>query len=187
MKRYKKYNDEKLLALIAASKEPEKSTAFSEIYDRYSSKVYIYLKKAFSNNTSADDIFQDTFIKFLKAVERGAEIKNVLGYLLRIARNLALNFKRDYYSEEMLEFEEYLFDSEDKTIEQMELAEVIDSVMKLLPEKHKEAFILQTYYGMSYNEIAEVTNVPVTTVRNRVVRAKSKLKELIAPVIEERN
>lgn len=187
MKNVKKYSDDKLISRVALNKEPGKSEAFSELYNRYSSKIYIYLKKIFNNESVADDIFQETFIKFLKKIEEGCSIDNVAGYLLRTARNLSMNYKRDFSGNDIVAINDKDFIYEDKTLENIELSEVIDSLLNMLPDKHKEAFILQTYYGMSYNEIAELTDVPITTVRNRIVRAKSKLRELIAPVIEEKN
>ncbi|GAB1370813.1 hypothetical protein MASR1M45_08750 [Candidatus Kapaibacterium sp.] len=56
--------------------------------------------------------------------------------------------------------------------------------LELLPDMHKEAFILQAFQGLSYSEIAAVLDVPVTTVRNWIVRAKSKLREILLPYFE---
>ncbi len=53
-----------------------------------------------------------------------------------------------------------------------------------LIEEHREALVLQMYSGLSYLEIAELTGVPLTTVRNRIARAKSKIREILTPYIE---
>ena len=61
---------------------------------------------------------------------------------------------------------------------------MIDSALNLIPEEQAEAFMLQVYQGMSYNEIAEFFEVPVSTVRNWVVRAKKKLRDILIPYLE---
>lgn len=186
MKRYKKYSDEELIAIVAASKEPEKSMAFSEIYDRYGSKIYLYCRKVFGEGSFAEDIFQETFIQLLKSIENDVKINSVKAYLLITARNLSINFKRKN-KVETVEFNDLLHLFNDRTYEMKELTQLVDSALDLLPDEHKEAFILQVYNGLSYSEIANITNVPLTTVRNRVVRAKYKLREILTPILQENN
>jgi len=186
MNNYKKYCDKDLIAIIARIKEPEKSRAFSELYDRYSRKIYLYCKKIFGDETNAEDIFQDTFLQLLKSIENNVEINNINGYLLKTARNLALNLKR-IQKVETIEYDDLNYFFNDGASELQELSEMLDTALDLLPDEQKEAFILQTYYGLSYSEIAIITEVPLTTVRNRVVRAKVKLREILSPILEVKN
>ncbi len=186
MKNLKKYKDKDLIAFIASIKEPEKSHAFSELYDRYSRKIYLYCKKIFGEEGYAEDIFQDTFIQLLKSIENNVQIDNINGYLLKTARNLSINFKRKN-KVEIIEYDDLNYFINDRAFELQELSELLDSALDLLPVEHKEAFILQTYYGLSYSEIANLTEVPLTTVRNRVVRAKFKLREILSPILEVKN
>ena len=60
-----------------------------------------------------------------------------------------------------------------------ELRNLIDITLDTLSAEQREAFVLQTFNGMSYSQIAEVTDVPVSTVRNRVVRAKQRVREIV--------
>ncbi len=184
MKIYEKYSDEKLLELVRESKEPEKSDAFSVLYQRYSGRIYLYCRKIFGEGTFAEDIFQDTFMQLLKTIEKGNRINNLLGYLLRTARNLSLNFRRNNNKNQFVEFEDYQAIIEDSTLYFKELSQIVDSMLEILPETHKEAFVLQNYLGLSYSEIANLTEVPVTTVRNRIVRAKTKLRTILEPILE---
>ena len=186
MKDFRKHNDKELIATVAGSGEPDKSAAFSEIYNRYSRKIFLYCRKVADSESAADDLFQDTFMQLLKSIENEVIITNVKGYLLKIARNLALNMKR-VKNPETVSFEDVKYLFNDNAFESRDLAELVDSALELLPEEHKEAFILQAYYGLTYSEIADVTEVPLSTVRNRVVRAKSKLREILTPILEERN
>ena len=184
MKNYTRLNDKELIELAGHEKEPEKSSAFSELYNRYSNCVYLYCRKIFGDGNFAEDIFQDTFLQLLKSIENKVIIGDVQRYLLKSARNLTLNFKRNN-KVNFVEFDDYHAFFNDLNFEKKELAQMIDAALELLPEEHKEAFILQTYQGFSYNEISVITEVPVSTVRNRVVRAKSKLKEILSPMLEE--
>jgi RNA polymerase sigma factor (sigma-70 family) len=185
MKNYKKYRDDELIATIAKSKEPQKSMAFSELYDRYSSKIYLYCRKVFGDGSFAEDIFQETFLQLLKSIENNVKINSVKAYLLITARNLSLNFKRQNRVE-TVEYNDLMHLFNDRTYEMKEITQLVDSALDLLSEDQKEAFILQVYNGLSYSEIANITNVPLTTVRNRVVRAKYKLREILTPVFEEK-
>jgi RNA polymerase sigma-70 factor (ECF subfamily) len=183
MKNYQKYSDKELIEITARETEPSKSAAFSELYSRYSSSIYLYCRKVFGDGSFAEDIFQDTFMQLLKSIENNHQIGNVHGYLLRTARNLSMNFKRDNRTN-LVEYDDFHGQFDDKNYEVKELSIVIDSALELLPEAHKEAFVLQAYQGLSYSEISALTEVPLSTVRNRIVRAKSKLREILTPLLE---
>jgi len=185
MNKYQKYSDTDLIGIVTLEREPAKSAAFSELYNRYSQKLYLYCRKIFGDGNFAEDIFQDTFLQLLKSIENHIEIGNVQAYLLRTARNLSLNFRRSNRVE-LVEFKEYQSLIDDRTFEMQELSQLLDSVLEYLPEEHKEAFILQAYHGLTYSEIASLTEVPLTTVRNRIYRAKSKLREILAPLLDEK-
>ena len=64
-------------------------------------------------------------------------------------------------------------------------AELIADALVLLTDDQREAFCMQGYLGMKYNEIANDLNLPVSTIRNRIVRAKSKLREILSPLVGE--
>jgi len=97
------------------------------------------------------------------------KIQNVLGYLLITSKNLYYNYKRDN-SRIYVELENFHIPFIDNSIESVEFSKLIEQALNLLPEEHKEAFVLQTYEGLTYNEIAELIGVPISTVRNRIVR-----------------
>jgi RNA polymerase sigma-70 factor (ECF subfamily) len=158
-------------------------SAFKEIYSRYSTRIYLYCRKVLGDGPDADDIFQETFIKFHHSLVNNYEIPSVQFYLLKISRNLCLNHKRDNKIH-FVELEDFHLKLNDCKVEVDELNNLINTALDLIPEEHKEAFILQVHQGLSYNEIAEVTNVPVSTVRNRVVRAKSKIREILLPYFD---
>ena len=178
-----KYNESELVKIIFQG-GARKEAAFKEIYSRFSSRIYLYCKKLAGDTSCSDDIFQEVFMKFLKSAENGTVIENVLGYLLRIARNLCLNARRDT-KEVPTDLNDLIIPVTERKMESEELEKMIESALELLPAEHKDAFVLQVYEGLSYKEIAELTDVPLTTVRNRIVRAKARLREILLPYLED--
>lgn len=174
-------SDEELLQEFSKSKN-EYDAAFSVIYSRHSSRIYLYCRKVLGESNYCDDIFQETFIKFYNAATSGYNIPSVQFYLLKIARNLCINIKKKNIS--YVEIEDFHLPYEEFTVENSELNKLVNMGLELLPDMHKEAFILQAFQGLSYSEIAAVLDVPVTTVRNWIVRAKSKLREILLPYFE---
>ncbi len=180
----KTHSDAELFALLRGDVRTKES-AFTELYNRHSPRVYQYCRYIMDDSDAADDVFQDTFIKFMQSAEKGTTVENVPAYLLRIARNLCLNAKRDNKLAAMDDIEDVQIPLEDKTVENRELGRLIEMALGLISEEYREAFILQEYNGLSYKEIADVMGVPVSTVRNRVVRAKKRLREILTPYLEE--
>ena len=172
------YSDVELYLLL--SHDECKEQAFTELYHRYSQRIYLYCRKVLADDHAARDVFQDTFIRFLNSASRDREMTNVPAFLLRIARNLCLNHKRDH-SSRTVEFNDLNIGVHDHQVESRELASLITMALDLLPDDHREALVLQMYHGMSYEEIGEHLHVPVSTVRNWVVRGKKKMREVLAP------
>ncbi len=111
---------------------------------------------------------------------------NVPAFLLRIARNLALNKRREL-KRKFVDVDDIDLRFDDNIVENREVSELISRALELLPDEQREAIVLQNYQGLSYTEIAELQNVPVTTVRNWLVRGKKKLKNVLQPYFETKN
>lgn len=186
-------SDRELYAQLSGSKL-ERDRAFAEIYHRYSPNVYRYCLKILQDESAAQDVFQDTFLRILKHAEskeaRKEPVNNLPAFLLRVARNLCLNVKRDASRKpqgvEISEERETAHDRDAETLMgERELSELLLKSIELLPEHQQEAIALQTYGGLSYEEIGEVMNVPVSTVRNWIVRGKERLRKIITPYLRE--
>jgi RNA polymerase sigma-70 factor (ECF subfamily) len=177
------YSDADLYTLLRH--EDTQSAAFSQLYDRYASRVYLYCRRILGDGVLADDLFQETFLKLLNCGREERPVSNVPAYLLRIARNLCLNARRrPSYSTVSLE-ELQLPIENYHPVESAELSRLVAMALELLHDEYREALALQVYGELSYQEIAEVLDVPVTTVRNRIVRAKKKVRDILAGYMEE--
>ena len=157
--------------------------AFTELYNRHSPRIYSYCRKFLGNKDDAQDVFQETFVSFLETTQQDRVMTNVPGFLLKIARNLCVNVRRR--DKNPVSYEDYMSSVETTNGEKEELLHLIKNAMELLPAEYKDMFILREYQGLSYTEIAEVTNTTLATVKIRIFRAKQKVREILAPYLED--
>ncbi len=158
--------------------------AFSELYRRYASRIYQYARRILNQDMEAEDILQETFLKFLNILGKETTvIENVPAYLLRIARNLSLRVGSK--KQVTVPIEDYHAIFNESPMEADETSKILTMSLDLLPKEQREALVLQVYGGLSYLEIADVMGVPMTTVRNWIVRAKDKMRKTVAPYFQE--
>jgi len=180
--KFSKYDDIQLYSKLAGDKS-EAESAFAELYARYSQRIYAYCLRILGNNEDARDVFQDTFLKFYDSSKAHKQIDNVCGYLIKIARNLCINYKRD--AKQNKSIEDFQIWTNDNDYERKELLQLLASSLELLDYDYKEAFILRMYQGFSYEEISKITGDSVSAIKNRVWRAKEKIKEILSPYLED--
>lgn len=179
--------DGELVPLLRESRSSEQ--AFTALYERYGQRILLYAVRALGED-DGHDIFQETFVRFHKAATTNKQaIDNVPAFLLTIARNLCLNHKRN--RKETITPEEFDYEAPemahrfDKQFENDDLMRCISLALEYLDFEFREAFVLRFYNDLSYEEIAELTGASVTTVTNRIWRAKERLKKILAPYIND--
>jgi len=182
-KKFDEYSDTELFYILSENKENAES-AFTELFNRYSSRVYAYCRRFLGDRDEAQDVFQETFIKFHQSANKDREMTNVPGFLLTIARNLCMNAKRK--EKPNVTLEEYMAGDDDSLIsDKDELLELIKKALELLPDDYREAFVLREYDGLTYEEISKLTNTSLTNVKVRIHRAKLKIKDILQPYLNE--
>ncbi len=164
------------------SKE-QRDGAFREIYRRHSPRIHAYCLRVTGDRDEAKDVFQDTFVRFMGSVRADREMTNLPAFLLRIARNLCLNRKRDAVS--TVDVEDVVLPTNDTPYEKVELLRLITTALDLLPAEYRETFVLREYDGMSYAEIAEITGISEEAARIRAFRARNKVREILAPYLAD--
>lgn len=179
----KHITDEELYTLLRGKNKTVR-LAFEELYSRYSTKIFTYCRKVLGDDQLAEDIFQETFMKLFESVEHDREMENFNGFLIKICRNLCLNEKTRKKYEHVFLDEMKLPDSLINQ-ENVELKHLLEKAIDSLPDEFREPIILKEYFGMTYKEIAEITNTNLALVRTRIWRAKSKLRELMSPYKED--
>jgi len=174
--------DAELFYRLSGEKEIAEA-AFTELYARYGGRVFAYCLRFLGHRDEAMDVYQETFIRFFESAKKRREMTNVPGYLLKIARNLCLNCKRN--KKLTVEFEDYQSLVLPSTTEKTEFLQLITTAMEMLPDEYREVFVLREYEGLSYAEIAEIVDESLSNVKVRIFRAKQKIRGILAPYIAE--
>lgn len=181
-KKFEQMEDDKLFNLLSEDKETAEK-AFSELYARYSPRVFAYCRRFLGNKEEAQDVFQESFVRFFQSASEDRVMTNVPGFLLRITRNLCVNELRR--NKNNVTFEEYMVSEDNDISDKDELLNLIKRALDLLPPEYREAFVLREYEGMTYAEIAEMIDESLSNVKIRIYRAKQKIREILAPYLAD--
>lgn len=178
-------SDIELISYLRSNEKLESDEAFRVLYNRYSVRIHAYCYKILRNKQLAEDIFQDTFIKFYQNVKTERIMNgSLIGFLITIARNLCLNSKRDNHNN--ISFNSIIFfQNQDVYNEAEDTNKIIQNAIDKLEINYKEPFVLRLYEGFDYCDIAEICGISEENARKRVFRAKQKIKELLQPVYNE--
>lgn len=182
---YTNKTDDELVSLMKEEQHSLSGNAFTELYERYSSRVFAYIRRVVNDQEQAEDLFQETFYKFYRNVKATPNNGTIIGYLITIARNLCLNYKRDKKTTVSIDDVKLYSYGKSSDYEEAELMELVTMSMELLELEYKEPLILRVYNGMSYNEIAEICNTTESNARSRVHRAKQKIKTILTPYLKD--
>ena len=172
--KYARHTDEDLFTLIVGGDKD----AFVELYTRYRGRIYAYALRMLGDRDRANDVFQETFTRiYNRCREHDRQMSNVSAYIFTTARNICLNVIRNSKPSSAVEdYHEIVFQP---SHENVELAELVKRSLELLPQHHREAFILREYDGLSYQEIADAVGVPIGTVRSRLARGRAMMRKAL--------
>ncbi|MBR5982578.1 MAG: sigma-70 family RNA polymerase sigma factor [Bacteroidales bacterium] len=183
---YDKFTDQMLIvAFVAGDKK-----CIEVLIERYKDKVYSYIILNIKDSSLADDIFQDTFVKVISSLKSQvySDEGKFLPWVIRIAHNLIVDHFRNEKNNGTTSCDEneYVLNScslsdstvEDKIVENQIFADV-KKLLDYLPPEQKEVVMLRHYGGMSFKEIADVTNVSINTALGRMRYAILNLRRIV--------
>lgn len=157
--------------------------AFAELYARYAGRVYAYCYRCTSDPDEAQDIFQETFLRFYESAKRVDSMSNVIGFILKISRNLILNHRRN--KKHAIDIDSIEILAGPGAQDGSELLGMLTTALDMLPDDYREAFVLREYEGLSYNQIAEILDTSLTNVKVRIFRAKQRLRKILSPYLAD--
>ena len=172
-----------------------KQSSMEVLINRHKKKIYTYIVLIVKDSHTADDIFQDTFIKVIKSLRQNKynEEGRFLSWVMRIAHNLIIDHFRKAKNQKTYSNDSNgidIFNNSqfaDKTVEDTMVNDQIENDLKSLvdrlPDEQREVIILRHYAGMSFKEIAEATDVSINTALGRMRYALINLRK----TIEEKN
>ncbi len=191
MKETKKHktNKEIDLALVRRAKKGDYK-AFDLLVLKYQSRVISTVFKYVKEKHLAEDIAQEAFIKSYKSLDSFREESSFYTWVYRIAVNTAKNYivsskRREEiimtdFSEDNTYYPEKLdVDSPQDILNASELRDLIFETLSSLGEETRTALSLREFDGFSYEQIAEIVNCPVGTVRSRIFRGREMIEEKV--------
>ncbi len=162
---------------------------FEELVKRYQRPIVGYVFRMLNDYDSALDVSQEVFIKVYNSLSRYRSEYKFSTWLYRIAHNAAIDHIRrnsvltqsiETESEDgayQLQLESPLPTPEDDR-ERSEWRTEIDAVVKCLPQGYRELIVLRHSRDLSYDEIADITSLPLGTVKNRLFRARELMRNI---------
>ncbi|MBD2871386.1 RNA polymerase sigma factor [Paenibacillus arenilitoris] len=134
-----------------------------------------------SKHDMADDIAQDTFIRAFRSLDSFRGESSVKTWLLRIARNITINYKRSAFFRKIVLLDYVQSDRSTPSAETTYFDEqFVDRIWELvirLPMKQREIILLNAHYQMPIADMADLLGLPEGTVKSRLYRARLKLDE----------
>jgi len=163
--------------------------SFEELVRRYQRPIAGYVFRLIGDYEASLDVTQEVFIKVYNSLERYRSDYKFSTWLYRIAHNAAIDhLRRNSINPQSIETEspdgtyqlqlESPLPSPEQDRERSEWKAEIKAVIKLLPPAYRELILLRHSQDLSYDEIAEVTGLPLGTVKNRLFRAREMMREI---------
>jgi RNA polymerase sigma-70 factor (ECF subfamily) len=184
---------------LVAELQSGSDEAFDWLVTHYHGPVFSLLYGMLADSADAADCTQEVFLKAFRGIRgfrRGSSLKT---WLYRIGVREALNHKRWRWrhSRQQISLEaereadagfvepEAQTESPYETLAAQETREVVQQALMQVPEAYRATVILRDLEGFSYEEVSEVLDISVGTVKSRVLRGRRALREILEPVLHE--
>ena len=166
----------------------------------HTDQIYRVALRMLNNETEAEDVLQETFIKAINSIEKFEGRSNLSTWLYRIAVNESLMHIRKRKPEVSVIHDDEDEDAEGISVSQIvdwcclpesefmssETREILDNAIHELPENLRSVFILRDIEGLSIAETAQTLDLTETNVKTRLLRARMKLREDLSVYFSDR-
>jgi RNA polymerase sigma-70 factor (ECF subfamily) len=170
--------------------------AFAWLISRYQQPLYSLIYRILPNPGDAADITQEVFVKVFRGIGHFHGEASLRTWIYRIALHEALNQRRwwsrhqrqqvtiDEDTDDQYPVGETLVDTHDSPFDAAAHAEIaarVEAAIREVPEPFRTVVVLRDIEGFGYEEIAEMLNANLGTVKSRLMRGRAHLKNLLAP------
>ena len=170
--------------------------AFEQLVARYQSRIVSYAARMLNDHDEAEDVAQETFVKAYRSLESFRGAASFSTWLYRIATNLCIDRarKRKRSPQQAYSLDEPLGDDENggrelpdfsfepgRGAERDELRLRVRETVAQMPEKLRQVLVMCDIQGMAYDQIAQVLDVPIGTVKSRLFHARADLARRLRP------
>jgi len=170
--------------------------AFEELVRRYQRGVFSYIYRMLQNRHIAEELTQEVFLALVKNTERYESRGKFASYIFAIASN-KIHKEWEQRKRRPKFFSLSFWGSEDSPDDDLsvpldkvsdekacvrdaslrkEISEAVNAALKHLPDHYREVFVLRRFLDLSYEEIAEIMDCPIGTIKSRVLRAERGLR-----------
>ncbi|HJR52491.1 MAG TPA: sigma-70 family RNA polymerase sigma factor [Gemmatimonadota bacterium] len=188
-------DDSEVVSAFLAGEE----RAFQVLVERYQTRLLNFIYRTIGDRERGEDLVQEVFIRVYRHLHRFDQTKKFSTWIYTIASNLAKNELRNRSRNPLvlfqtltsswdddhrpLQFEDSSMRPDD-LFRKRHLQELVERAADQLPEHHREVFILREIEGKTYEEIAEITDTQLGTVKSRLNRARNRFAQIIAPWLD---
>ena len=178
--------------LVQATLSGERQ-AFGVLVQRYQDRLFNTLLRFTGSRHDASDLVQDAFIQALVKLDTFRGDARFYTWLYRIAMNLSLSQRRkrrpiasvdvakDRVGEEPMDGGQ----GPEQELLQIERAQLVQQALLLVGDEHRQILVLREMESCSYDQIGEILDLPVGTVRSRLFRARVQLKQRLKTLLQE--
>lgn len=178
--------DSELVKTAIAGRE----ASFEELVRRYQRPIAAYVYRMVGDYDAALDLTQEVFIKVYNSLSRYRSEFKFSTWIYKIAHNAAIDHLRRYAVREHTISSGFDAERREVTVERRrptpeqeserkERRSEVEMVVEMLPSAYRELIVLRHSHDLSYDEIAEVTGLPLGTVKNRLFRAREAMRDLL--------
>jgi RNA polymerase sigma-70 factor, ECF subfamily len=181
-------DDDRIIAATLAGE----TAAFGDLVLRYQDRLYNSLVRLLGSVEDARDVVQDAFVQAFVKLETFRGRAAFYTWLYRIAFNLAMSRARRQHPTQSLDATKDSSGREpvdgqptpECNFSRLERTELVQSALGELAADYRQVLVLREIEGCRYDEIAEILELPVGTVRSRLFRARLALRDRLAPLVE---
>jgi RNA polymerase sigma-70 factor (ECF subfamily) len=156
--------------------------AFNLLVSRHEKRVFNYLLRIVGQREDALDLTQDVFLKAYQNFKKLSDVERFSPWLFRIAHNEAYSLlRRNRPDNAEMAFEPPTGDSR-KGLYPLELNLAVERALTRLTPEQREAVVLKVFQGFKFEEMAEILDLPLSTIKSRLYSALELLKGVLAPV-----
>jgi len=176
------YSSSEDAALVMHARQGDQ-LAFAKLYEKYSNQISTYLTSMVGNDNVSNELTQEIFLKSWKALPTLRDASLFKFWLYRMARNVALDYRRQLARRSQISLDMYTADREEDVLsvpgpeEGLEQRELIELALSRVTPINRSCLILYVREGLSQREVAEKLNIKDTSVGNYISRGKEEFRQ----------
>lgn len=156
--------------------------AFDMLYKKYSRKLYKFGYSILKSTEESENLIQDVFLSLWENRHKVEKDSSIKSYIFTITYNSAISIirkkaRKSEFFEYLKTQQEIIEEPVNVELEYKELTNKLDEIIKVLPQRQREVYVMHKVEGLKYCEIAERMNISVNTIENHMSHALKTIRE----------